>query len=687
MSEKLEIKQKINKLINQINYHNDLYYSNNKPEISDDEYDSLLIELENLEKQYPELKREDSPTTRVGSDLNNEFEKYEHTLPILSLEKKYTIEDSQDWMLNNISKYSSISGYTCEYKYDGSSIVLYYNDGILTHGVTRGNGYIGNIVTANIKTIKNIPLSLDKKVDLIVRGEVVIAKSDFDKYNKKLNNIYANPRNLAAGSLNRIKSSEVSKIPLKFIAYDGISESLDYKKNTQMFDYLNSEGFYTGELPYFITTSDSVKTKYYEVAQIEDLENIINTMTDYRNKSEYPIDGLVFKINDLDLREELGYTGHHPKWAFAYKFEAPKAITKLNDVIFQVGRGGKITPVAILTPVNIAGSKVSRATLHNKSYIDGLNLYKGDMVSVSKRGDIIPAIEEVVEESNKREEISFPTTCPSCNSKLINEGPNHFCTNYQCKDRVIGRIQYFVSRTCMNIEALGDEKITYMVEKGYINDIEDLYTFDYDKLLLGKGYAEKTVNNIKQGIEQSKKQPFATVLSSLGLPDLGLQTIKLLINNGLNSLEKIIEKVQQKDNQFFEDISGIGPKTANSIIDTFSNHQILSTLENLKKAGLQMSQEIQQKVEGKFSNTTWVVTGTFDNYQPRSKAVKIIEQNGGKVTTSISKKTSYLLAGQNAGSKLEKAKKLGIKVISEKKFEEMLSNEKNPNENKSGLFF
>ncbi|MFN3412312.1 MAG: NAD-dependent DNA ligase LigA [Exilispira sp.] len=693
--DKEKVRKRIDELKQLIEHHNYLYYVENKPEISDIEFDALFDELKTLENQYPEFEDPNSPTKRVGSDLSNRFEKIKHEIPVLSLDKAYSKTEILDWMNKIISEYPKTT-FSIQEKFDGVSIVLYYKKGILDKAVSRGDGFIGNDITENCRTIKTIPLNLKEKIDISVRGEVFIEKKDFE--NLKNSNDYANPRNFAAGTLNRIKSSEVAKIPLKFFAYDAICEGFD--NDYELLTLLLNLGFNLSKNTIFVSTNETILNNLnkqlnpnientlfdeenisnktvFKTIQFKEVEEQIDHFTKIRDKLVYQIDGLVFKVNEFSIRNELGYTGHHPRWAIAYKFEAPKAQTKVENIIWQVGRGGRITPVAILKPVSLAGSVISRATLHNIDYIKMLDLSIGDTVSISKRGDIIPAVEEVIEKSEDPVEIKLPEFCPSCSTKIRVDGPIAYCDNENCKSRIAESIKYFASRDCMNIENLGDETIDLLFENNFIKDIPDIYRIDYSILLNFEGFAERKINLIKEGIEKSKQNSFDVLLYSLGFKELGKQTVKLLINYGFDSAKKLIEAAKKKEISIFTSINGIGEKTASLFIEHFSGERFINLMNEFEKLGFKL--EIKKNLEDKnktFEGTSWCITGTLENFPKRELAQAEIERRGGKVLNSVSSKLTYLVVGQNPGSKLEKARQLNVKIIDEKKFIEMLENSK-----------
>jgi|YNPMSStandDraft_1061717.scaffolds.fasta_scaffold01368_5 DNA ligase (NAD+) len=727
-----KIKSRIEELVNLIMQYDYHYYVLNKPLISDVEYDALFEELKNLERQYPQFKLPFSPTQRIGSDLDNSFAKYPHKIEMLSLDKIYNIEDAKSWFYKNIVSFSENFKneklfFTIEYKYDGLSAVLYYENGFLVRALTRGDGEYGKDITENVKTIKNIPLKLKENIDAAIKGEIVIGKDDFEKLNKEEEEEFANPRNFAAGIINRIKSSEVAKVPLKFIAYDLYifsSENILENSSLRYLNFLRENGFLTDNFV-FILKSDNDKSnlvyirnkmdsfnideidlkslknendlkstlskflikrdnyilslKNVFLTHIENFDYIVYFLGEIRKDILYPVDGLVIKIDNIKFRNNLGSTFHHPRWAFAYKFESPKGISKIIDVVFQVGRGGRVTPVAILEPIEISGSIVQKATLHNEDYIKSLELSINDTVSVSKRGEIIPAVEEVLEKDpSNSKPIIFPEKCPFCNTLLVKIGPIHFCQNEDCSARKIERIKYFVSRNGMNIETLGEKIVTFLFENGFVKDIPDLYTFNYDILINYEGFGEKKISAIKESIEKSKENDFITVLSSLGFKSLGRQTCELLIKNGFNSIDKFLEVAKNKEEDKLLKINGVGPKLVQIIFEEFSNQKNIELINKLKDLGLNFEYRENLNANIKFEESPFykkkfVVTGSFDNFNPRTKAEEIIKKLGGLITESVSSKTDFLLLGKNPGSKFEKAQKLNVKIINEDEFIKMLN--------------
>ncbi len=685
-----KIKEEIRDLSEKLLYHQSLYYIKSAPIISDIEYDALFDRLLYLEKEYPQYAKEDSPTKRIGVDLDNQFAEKEHKIPVLSLDKEYTIEGINKWVQKNIDFAERQIGFVLEEKLDGASIVLYYERGILKEALTRGDGKKGNLVTANVKTIKNVPLKLTEPVTLSVRGEIFIKKDDFTKYNKKFENKYSNPRNLASGSLRQLKSSLVAEVPLKMVAYEGYFEAETIEKNTELTEHiynlikLDKLGFEVSNKPVYISDNkETVKvlksaSNLIEVGRIEDIKTFIEKRVNSRDKLQYDIDGLVIKINDLDIRESLGYTSHHPRWAIAYKFESPMAETILLNIVIQIGRNGRVTPVAELEPVHIAGSIVSRATLHNLEYIELLELGIGDIIAISKRGEIIPAVEEVIEQNPKGFiKFNFPELCPFCSSIFIKEGAHHFCKNKNCPERIKRSIIYFASKDQMDIDSLGEKTINFLYENNYINNIADLYSIDYENLLNEEGFKEKKIQNIKSSIEKSKDKPFSIVLSALGFDGIGKNRASDLIKEGLNSIDKIIEIAEKGETELLINIGGVGDILADSIISQFTDKDILNQIEKLKAIGLNFEDLSKPMSKSSvFEGQIWVITGTFENFKPRSVAADEIKNRSGKVTTSVNSKTTHLLKGESAGSKLKKAEELNKIIIDEDEFMEMIKNDK-----------
>ncbi len=680
----MDIKKKIEELSKEVLRHQFLYYVKSEPEISDRDYDRLYDDLVELEKNYPDFVLENSPTKRVGSDLDNALPEKSHTIPVLSLDKEYTIEELEKWVAKTIKNADQALSFVVEEKIDGASIVLYYKNGQLESALTRGNGIIGNDVIENVRTVKQVPLLVRDATDFAVRGEIFIKKTDFGTYNRTFDNKYSNPRNLASGSLRNIKSSVAAKVPLNIFTYEGYFSGFVSNDHILTLAKLKELGFRTGQnIGFFSNDKEKLalvqeKLPGVVTGDTRDLGAYVRERKGARDQLDYEIDGLVVKVNELDIREVLGYTSHHPRWAVAFKFDAPTAQTRLLDIQVQVGRNGRVTPVGILEPVKIAGSVVSRATLHNQEYIDLLELGLGDFVAISKRGDIIPAVEEVIEKNPDNPTIfKFPGTCPFCASALEKDGAHHFCKNRDCPERIKRSIIYFASKNQMDIETLGDKTISFMFDKGFLKTIPGLYTFDYDELLKEEGFKEKKVNNIKESVEISKKKPFRTVLTAIGFDGLGTSAVSDLIKNGFDSIDKIIEAASRGNPEEFSRIEGFGEIMAQLMIRHFTDPRNLALIDALKKTGLNFEEVIAPPGEKEenaltFKGQVWVITGSFEHFNPRTRAAEEIEKRGGTVAGSVSGRTTHLLVGASPGSKLEKAQQLKIAIIDETAFLEML---------------
>ncbi|RKX90429.1 MAG: DNA ligase (NAD(+)) LigA [Spirochaetes bacterium] len=673
-----EISKEIRKLSDLLTLYQDSYYKEGVSQVSDREYDRLINRLIHLERENPEYALPDSPAFRVGSDLTNDFPEVDHTVPVLSLDKAYTTTEILSWIEKTASKSSRDLTFSIEEKIDGSSIVLYYEDGILMRAVTRGNGMRGNDITANVKTIHSVPLRLTEKVTIAVRGEIFLPVVSFSKINSLMETPYANPRNLAAGTLRRQKSSEVAAVPLDIFIYEGFLEETG-KNHAQILLYLESLGFkVSNRIGVFCSNREKAAEfpqKWFR-GTFKDIPEYIERAVAERDSLPYEIDGLVVKVNEIDVREELGYTGHHPRWAIAYKFESPEGETTVRAIDVQVGRTGRITPVARVDAVSIGGSTISNVTLHNQEYINMLELSVGDRVVVSRRGDVIPAVERVTEKNEAEQPVwKMPEKCPSCGEQLQRVGAHHFCVNPECPAQVKGRIFHFIGRDQMDIENFGPETAEFLIDKGYISGIADLYFFNYDRLENEPGFGKKKIELIKRGLEKSRHLSYRRVLPSLGIPELGKKAAQLLIEAGYNSIDSLLDLAEKKDTAALLAIKGIGEKTAGTILDELRKDENIRLIEELKKAGLTF--EETEKDQGdipvqSFASQVWCVTGSFKNFKPRSRAVEEIEKRGGRSSSSVTGKTTHLLAGENAGSKLARARQLGVRIVSEYEFMEML---------------
>jgi DNA ligase (NAD+) len=671
-----DIQSLIDSLVKDVERHQVLYYKKVMPEISDMEYDAIFNRLLELEKKYPQYVRPDSPTKRVGSDLDNEFPEVSHRVPMLSLDKLYVPEELEEWIDKIERDNKEELSLVVEEKVDGSTIVLHYEAGFLVRAVTRGDGYTGNDITENVRTIRDIPLSLPEPVTSVFRGEIYINIDDFNTLNKDKDNIYANPRNFSAGCLRRKKSIEVSGIPLRSFIYEWFSGNIQ-EEGPGPESAVPSDGRHSGlhiealhrmaqmgfnvwpDIGFF--SNHRIQEKYDNIykdhpgwirGSFNDISDYIDRKLEKRESLGYEIDGLVIKVNDYRKRSKMGHTSHHPRWAIAFKFKAPQAVSRIQSIETQVGRTGRVTPVARIEPVRISGSTVSNVTLHNQDYISSLDIAVGDVVAVSRRGDVIPAVEEVIEKNeNGNKTYLINQTCPSCGTALVPDGAHIFCPNNDCQARVFGRISFFTSRGQMDMENLGSEPVKRLMVLGLIADVPDIYYFDPNALLGVEGFGERKIQLIKDGIEASKKKPYDVVLASLGLDDIGPKAVELLIDNGYYSIDDLLDAAEQKNPEIFTGIHGIGPKTA----------------EKIERGNDEAVPEI-------FSGEVWCVTGSFENFKPRELAMEEVKKRGGRVTSSVTGKTTHLLAGINPGGKLAKAKKSGVLVVGEEEFLKRIGN-------------
>jgi DNA ligase (NAD+) len=640
------------------------YFVDSRPLVSDAEYDRLFDELTALETRFPDLVQPDSPTRRVGSDLTQELPETAHTIPVLSLDKSYTADELSAWIAKTVRNAERELSFVCEEKIDGASMVLYYEKGILARAVTRGNGLVGNDVTANVKTIGAVPLRLPRPVTVAVRGEVFLARSLFDSINATMEEPYANPRNMASGSLRRVKSSEVAGIPLSIFVYEGWFEKAA-ATHRETLEELGALGFRLNPRTGFFSDGAGII-------------DFIETERRERKSLDYEIDGIVVKVDELAARESLGYTGHHPRWAIAFKFESPEGATTLRAIDVQVGRTGRVTPVARVEPVKLSGATISNVTLHNQEYIDMLELAIGDRVAVSRRGDVIPAIERVLEKNETGAATwQLPHACPVCGTDLKKQGAHHFCPNEDCADQVRGRLAFFVGRGQMDIEGIGPETIEVLIANGLVRDVEDLYTFKPDKLLELPGFGEKKVAQIRDGIEKSRGQPFHVVLPSLGMPDIGQKVTELLIDAGYRDIDAMLALAENGDPAPLLEIHGIGERTAETLLRELGRPRMKRRIEKLRKAGVQLSEGAAvgaaSDLPPTFAGQTWCVTGSFETFNPRERAMDEVVRRGGRAGSSVTGKTTHLLVGANPGGKLAKAQKVGAAIVSEQEFLALLA--------------
>ena len=696
---KEEAKTRISELSQTIENHNYNYYILTQPTISDYDFDMLLNELIDLEKQFPDLVLPDSPTQRVGGDLTKEFKTVKHRYPMLSLSNSYNIEEVKDFISRIKKTIEEDVEFVCELKFDGVSISLTYENGLFVKAVTRGDGTQGDDVTTNIKTIRSIPLRLkgDYPDFFEMRGEVIMPHSSFNSINAEREDLglqpFANPRNAAAGTIKLQDSKEVAKRKLDQYCYFMMMDDDKMIFNTH-YESLAAAKQWGFNVSNFMAICKNV----------EDIEEFINYWDDKRKELPFDIDGIVIKVNDFRQREILGFTAKSPRWAIAYKFKAEEAHTKLLSVDFQVGRHGTITPVANLEPVQLAGTIVKRATLHNADFIEQLDLHHEDIVSVEKGGEIIPKITAVDLKLRKKDskKIAFIEYCPECGTRLVKaEGETAwYCPNtLGCPPQIKGRIEHFISRKAMNIESLGEGKVEVLFDNNLIKDYSDLYNLTYDKIyglekiivveddtnLLQENvrkvsFKEKTANNIIEAIEKSKSVPFARVLFALGIKYVGETTAKL-IAKAMGSIENIINASLEE----LTDIDEVGEKIALSIKDFFADERNIGIINKLKEAGLQFEQEKKEVSENQvLSGMSIVVSGVFSTMS-RDEIKQLIEDLGGKNVSSISKKTSFVVAGDKMGpEKRKKAESLGIEIKTEDDFLAMIGNSTAEYETKSG---
>lgn len=665
----MDIQKTIQDLRNELNLHNHNYYVLDTPTISDYEFDQKLKQLQELENQHPELFDENSPTQRVGGTITKNFNTVVHDYRMYSLDNSYSKEDLLDWE-NRIQK---VLGnvplqYTCELKYDGASISITYENGILKRAVTRGDGIQGDDVTNNIKTIKSIPLQLKGKYPerFDIRGEIILPYDGFEKMNQELIEIgeppYSNPRNTASGSLKLQDSSEVAKRPLECLLYFIVGNNINISTQYDGLEAARNWGF-------------KVPKEAKLAHSIEEVFEYINYWDTHRHNLPYETDGVVVKVNDFHQQDELGYTAKSPRWAMAYKFKAEQVATQLNSISYQVGRTGSITPVANLEPVQLAGTIVKRASLHNADQIEKLDIRIGDTVFVEKGGEIIPKIIGV--DLAKRDLNSTPTIyvthCPECQTQLIrNEGEaNHYCPNfYSCPPQIIGRIQHYISRKAMDIEGLGGETVALLFHNGLVTNYADLYELTVEDLLPLERMAQKSAENLINGVQNSKQVPFERVLYAMGIRYVGETVAKKLAKHYKNI--EAIEKATLMDLILVDEI---GDKIAQSVVEFFENQENLKIIDRLKHFGVQLEvvETFNPNATNVLDGKIFVVSGVFEKFS-RDDLKKAIEDNGGKVGSSISAKTHYVVAGDNMGpAKLEKANQLKVPIISENDFLEMIS--------------
>lgn len=659
------MEERINELIDKINKASYEYYALDNPTITDQEYDDLYNELLRIEEKYPELKRVDSPTNRVGGQALEKFEKVTHETPMLSFDDIFNSDEIESFD-NRIKKVVKSPSYTLEPKMDGLSGSLIYKDGILVRAATRGDGVTGENITQNVKTIKSVPLKLTEKIDIEVRGEIYMSKLSFERANiekrKNKEKEFANPRNAAAGSIRQLDSKITAKRGLDYMAYFIPNpEKYGLKSQHESLEYLKKLGF---------------KTNYKLnglAHNAKEIEMFIENLGNEREKLPFPIDGVVLKVDSLEDEAKLGFTARVPRWGIAYKFPAIEVLTTLNEIKFTVGRTGKITPNAIFNPVHVDGSLVSKATLHNEDYCIQKDVRVNDIISIRKAGDVIPEVVEVKFErrTGEYEPFKMIENCPICNTKLIKKDAMHFCPNINCPARHIEGLIHFASRDAMNIDGMGDAIIEDFYNMGYLRKISDFYHLNVyaENLMILEGFGEKSITNLLTSIENSKRNSLERLIFALGIPHVGAKTAKILAIK--------FETMDNLEKATFEELTNIpdiGDIIAKSIIEYFNKEENKETLQELRNLGINMvytGEKVKESEE--FNNKTFVLTGSLEIFT-RDEAEEKIELLGGKTSGSVSKKTSVVIVGANPGSKYRKAQELGIPIWTEQEFKEKLDN-------------
>lgn len=658
---KEDIKLQIDNLIDKINYHSDKYYNQDTPEISDFEYDMLMKELIKLEAENPEFKRVDSPSNRVGGMALDKFDQVTHKNPMLSLSNAYSAEDLRDFDRRVREMTDGDVEYVVEFKIDGLSVGITYENGEFKSAATRGNGIIGEDISKNAMTIKSVPLKIDDRREIIVRGEVYISKENFEKVNEYQEEhdlqVFANPRNLAAGSLRQLDSKLTAKRPLDIFVFnlENINELDGIDTHSDSLEYLKKLGF-------------SVSENYKICKSIDEVIEFIEYWTENRGSLKFDIDGMVVKVNNIEQRNEMGFTAKSPRWAIAYKFPAERKKSKILDIEVEVGRTGTITPTAILEPVRLAGTSVSRATLHNEDFIREKDIKLFDHVIVQKAGDIIPQIVEVVKEDRTGDEKDFvmPSVCPECGEPTVRlEGEAAVkCINISCPAQIRRGMIHFVSREAMDIDGMGESIITLFLKEGLIKDVSDIYYLKKEQIVPLERMGEKSADNLIKAIEKSKSNDLWRLINGLGIRFVGVKGAKILASN-FSSLDEImnadVERLQQ--------LEEFGSIMSESVVKFFKEEQNLAVIQKLKDAGVntEAGEDKSEGIPQLFEGMKIVLTGTLPTLK-RNQAKEIIELRGGKATSSVSKSTTFVLAGEEAGSKLTKANDLGIKVIDEDMF-------------------
>lgn len=663
---KTEAKKRMEELTKKTSYYAKKYYDDDKPEISDFEYDMLILELKELEKKYPEYITKDSYTQHVGGNVKAGFSKVEHEVPLLSMQDIFSLEEIDEYV-NKIQKQAEENkienkNFVVETKIDGLTASLEYKDGIFVRGSTRGNGLVGEDVTENLKTIKNIPKELTEKVNIIVRGEVFISSKDFEKMNQEREEngeeTFANARNAAAGSLRQLDSKITKKRPLDIYVYNIQKiEGKEINSHYEALKYLEKLGFNINPVKIFCKNEEEVNNAIKEIGQ-------------KRDSLTFGIDGAVIKVDDLNFREILGTTAKNPRWQIAYKYPPEQKETKLIDIVCNVGRTGVITPLAILDLVEVAGSTISKTTLHNEDFIREKDIKIGDTVVIQKAGDVIPEIVKVVKEKRDgtQKDFSMPKVCPVCGAETKREEGEAAvrCMGAECPAKLYRNLVHFVSREAMNIDGLGENIIDQLMDRKLISNIADIYNLTFDDIKTLKKNGTKFATNLVNAIENSKQNDLYRLITALGIMHIGGKASKVLAKKFKN-----IDNLANASLEELSEIDDIGPIMAQSIVEFFEGEQTKDLIRRLKEAGVNTESKEVESEDSRFEGNTFVLTGSLQKFT-REEASNIIEKFGGKVSGSVSKKTSYLIAGEDAGSKLEKARNLGTTILSEDEFLEMI---------------
>ena len=647
----MEELKRMKELVKLINEYNDYYYNHDEPIVSDDVWDKLYLELQTLEKQTGKILP-NSPTQKVGGEVSNKFKKVKHILPLYSLDKVQSISQMTEWLYDMRNKFG-VRTFDLEYKFDGLRVVLTYENGNLVLGATRGNGTIGEDITKQVEVIKSVPHKIAFKGKIVVMGEALMRKSVMLEYNKTATETLKNERNAAAGALRNLDPNITKERNLNVYFYDVLfSQGINFATQKDVHKFFIDNGFDVWDYFYSSDSIDDI------IKQIEHIDTI-------KEKLDILIDGAVVKVDDIGVREEIGFTSKFPKWAKAYKYAPLEASTRLKNIVWQVGRTGKLTPIAEVEPVNLAGATIKRATLNNMDDINRKGIKLHSDVFIRRSNEVIPEILRVAHHNKDSVDVVMPTVCPACNLPLIQDGANLFCTNPKCVKQAEEKLVHFCSRNAMNIEGISDKTVSKIREELDIVNFSDLYTLTFEDLLNLESFKDKKAQNLIDSIEKSKNCDFNNFIYALSIRGVGEKTAK-----DLAKTFKSLEKLENATYLELVNIEDIGDIMANDIVEYFANPENIDEINRLIENGVVIKYPEVKKSHSNFDGKTFVLTGTLDKYT-RDEASKIIEDLGGKTSSSVSVKTDYVLAGESAGSKLEKAKKLGVKIISEEDFENM----------------